>query len=226
MIEGAKRAWAQFAEARFAPREELPNPTEDKQEFYRKGVRQTAYRFSMIALAVKLFETDGEVNARELHKLGEMAGGASTASVQSLLLQVKDDPADELHYARKITRYFPENRAVYREALDNLFSLAQSDGPLHVHEILYLHEIAKIFELDGHYFTTKVKASMLPHKTSAAQLLGVSKSATVEEKKHAYRMALQACHPDKFPVRKDLEPIVEVANARVKLLSEAYAAIT
>ena len=90
-------------------------------------------------------------------------------------------------YAKQLAGMFRENPVVLEEVLNCLAYVAHADGTLHPAEKQYLQSVSKIFALDGAAFERATATKLDAEAANPYQLLGVTRAASNNELKSAYR---------------------------------------
>lgn len=199
-------------------------PESELKERYRQSVRHYAYGSILLALGTKLAKADdGSVNDAEIGRVSSMI--QQLQEPETLLQEAQNDNMPMDHYVKRLTTFFPDNRRLFHELMDQLFDLAQCDGPLNATEIDYLHSISEALGVDDGYMMRKLKGAIVPKATDPYVMLDVSKNASREDIKQAYHKAMAAYHPDRITCENYNGVIKEYASQRMTLLAEAYEAI-
>lgn len=105
------------------------------------------------------------------------------------------------------------------QLLHFLYGIAQADGHVSEEEVLKIQEIAYYLGISAEDIAS-IKNMFYKETNSAYKILGIEKSATIEEIKKAYRKKAVEYHPDK--VEHLGEEIRKGAEEKFKNLNEAY----
>jgi len=100
-----------------------------------------------------------------------------------------------------------------------LFGLSQADGHVHSLEVKIIHEIAMYMGISNKDFES-IKAMFYKDSSAAYKILELSKNATNNEVKKAYRKMATKFHPDK--VHHLGEEFQKMAEEKFKTLNDAY----
>lgn len=192
-------------------------------EIYRKSVRQKAYKFLFVALAVKLAMADGEVNNEENKALARIfaLNENNINSFRDIVSEAEKDDTRFEHYVQRIATFFPFNRKLFKDTVASLFELAASDGAINSEEISFLKTAIEKFDLPAETFFENLRHYIIPASTEPYDVLNVGKSINAEGLKKAYHNAVSAYHPDRI---KDVH-IANIASERVQIINDAYRAI-
>jgi DnaJ like chaperone protein len=125
-------------------------------------------------------------------------------------------------YARQIGRMFRDNPAVLEELLDGLFHIARADGQVRETEIDYLHRVARIFGFDEAAWDRIRAANLGPEKSDPFTILGVTREASDEEIKSAYRRLVRENHPDRLVAQGMPQEFIDLANEKLAAINSAY----
>lgn len=197
---------------------------EEKAEIYKKDVRQTGFSYSVIALGTRLAMADGEINQKEKESFVDCFAikGREQKEIEQIISSAKNDKMPFGHYALLISNFYPDNQEIYENVLSSLIKLAACDGPINYAETMFICDVAELLCV-AEYTTVKLLSEyFIPKGNTPYEILNVSKKISAEELKKIYRAAVQAYHPDKFSSMSDNEQIINMANKRINLLTDAY----
>ena len=186
--------------------------------------RSVAFTIGVIALGAKLAKADGRVTRREVAVFRAIftippGDEAHAARVFNLARQ---DVAGFDAYARKIAAMFPPADPVLRDLMEGLFHIAMADGEFHPAEEAFLHEVARIFGLSEACFRA-LKARFVPEAAQdPCELLELPPGASLDEARRAWRRMVRDSHPDALRARGVPEEAVQLAEARLKALNNAW----
>jgi DnaJ like chaperone protein len=108
------------------------------------------------------------------------------------------------------------------QMLDFLFRIAKADGKVSPSELSKLQEIAGYMRINAADYSS-IKAMFVAQTDSAYTILEVSKSATDNDVKKAYRDLVKKHHPDK--VRNLGQAAEQAAKEKFQRIQQAYEAI-
>lgn len=187
-------------------------------------VQKVAFRFAAIALGAKLAQVDGPVNSEEIEAFSNLFSipDGVEVSMGKLFAEACADGIAPIHYARRITRFFPHNTAMREALLGNLVELAAADGPVTMEEIRYLDEIGEVFQLSRAIVLSRLRVA-LPVEGRPEVVLGMKKEEiTPQTVKRRYRQALHLYHPDKLRSESLADDVRQIVGAHYEALTKAY----
>ena len=207
-------------EARFdagpAPRR-IPDMTES---------RQVAFTIAVIVLAAKMAKADGVVTRDEIDAFKRVfhIPPHEMGNVGRLFNEARHDAAGFEPYAHQIAQMFAYQPEILEELLGGLFHIAKADGVVQPEELAYLQAVARIFGFDGHRFE-RVRALHMGAGDSAPdpyEILGVSRAASDDEIKTAYRRLIRENHPDALMAKGLPQEFIDLANEKMAGINAAY----
>ncbi len=176
---------------------------------------------SLLILVAAVLKADGTVLKSELDfikKFFVKHFGIESTREQMLLLKdllQKDIPLDQVCAQIRVNMEY----AGRLELIHFLFGLSQSDGQVHPGEVQIITQIAAYLKIQEPDFNS-IKAMFLKESDSDYKILEITKDATEEEIRKAYRKMAMKYHPDKV---LNLGPEIQ-KDAKDKFLKvqEAY----
>ncbi len=186
--------------------------------------RTMAFTIGVIALGAKMAKADGLVTRDEVSAFRRIfhipkSEEANAAHVFNLARQ---DVAGFEEYARRIERMFGDDRGVLCDLMEGLFEIAVADGEYHPNENEFLARIADIFGLSERQFRA-VRMRFVPDAApDPHDVLGVDPTATMDEKKAAWRALVREMHPDRMIARGVPEEAVKLAEKRLIAINDAW----
>ena len=189
--------------------------------------KSIAFTIGVIVLSAKMAKADGVVTRDEIDALKRVFRVPSdeAANVAKVFNQARRDSAGFEPYANQLASMFRDNPVVLEELLNCLAYIAHADGTLHPAESKFLHEVSAIFSLDRAAFERATSINLDPEEADPYQLIGVSRDATNDEIKSAYRALVRENHPDRLMAQGVPEEFIEVANAKLAAINAAYETI-
>ncbi|MBN1185911.1 MAG: TerB family tellurite resistance protein [Bacteroidales bacterium] len=195
-------------------------------ETYRMQGRTTPGDFimSLLVLVAAVMKADGKVLKSELDYVKNFfvrQFGTSTASEAISMLGdlIKQEiPVDQVCGQIRVSL----DNASKLQLLHFLYGIAQADGHVHPLEVQLIDDIAYKLGI-GESERNSIKSMFVPDTDSAYKVLGISRNATNEEIKKAYRNMANKNHPDKVAYLGD--EFKKAANEKFQRINEAYEAI-
>jgi DnaJ like chaperone protein len=179
---------------------------------------------SLLVLTAAMMKADGKVLRSELNfvknfLVQQFGSVAAKSHLQTLkVLLDKDIPVRDVSI--QIKQYMDYSSRL--QLLHYLWGIAASDNDIDPTEVRLLEQIAAFMGISQTDFSS-VKAMFMQDTESAYQVLGVSRNASNEEVKRAYREMAIKNHPDK--VSHLGNDIKKAAEEKFKKVNEAYDAI-
>ena len=194
--------------------------------------RSVGFTIAIIALGAKLAKADGAVTRDEVAAFRNVfvippAEEANAARVYNL---ARNDVAGFDAYARKIADLFYRDRQALAQdggnllvdILEGLFQIAVADGAYHPREDAFLAEVARIFGLEERVFR-RVRARFVDGALrDPFEVLGLSKDASLDAAKSAWRAAVKESHPDLMIARGVPPEAVQLAAKRLIAINAAW----
>lgn len=192
-----------------------------------------------VALVAKVAKADGRVDELEAELIGNMFNDISSLfpepeATKKLLKEIfnieKEVPANIDQVAHALYAIIQNDSHKRIQMMQFLVNLAYIDGTLsHSEEAMltkiaaFLHfsgnELKAMLEQFGSYHRTSVKESSID---SAYTLLGITKDASNDELKRAYRALVKQYHPDIIKAQGASEDYIQAATAKVQEINGAY----
>ena len=196
---------------------------------YRNTGTQADIHVALLVLIAAVMKADGQVKKSELNYVkaflrqnyGEERGKEMLKALQQIVQ--KDIPIDQVCYQIKVnTDYNTRDHMV-----DFLFGLGGADGSFDQTELNMLRLIAQYLGIAQSDYTSICErhnsSFNTPHSTFGKdpyKVLGISKDATDDEVKKAYRRMAMKYHPDR--VAGMSEEMQRNAAEQMKEINEAY----
>lgn len=191
---------------------------------------QVAFTIAVIALGAKMAKADGRVTRDEIAAFKEIfhIPPGEMKNVGRIFDQAKQDTAGYELYARQIAAMFRDRPAVLEELLGGLFHIAKADGVVRPSELEFITNVARIFGFDPSV-VERLKAAFVPDDDPAGAdpygVLGVSRDASNQDIKDAYRKLIRENHPDKLIAQGLPKEFIELANEKMTAINGAYDAV-
>jgi len=168
------------------------------------------------------FVTEDEVKA--FQQIFEVPADEFT-HVSKLYNLAKQDVAGYHAYAKRVVRLFPEDPVILEDVMNGLFHIAKADGLVHENEMLFMDDIAEIFEIKGRDYERIRLRHLEPEGGNPYVLLDADQNWDNDRLKSHYRKLIKAHHPDQFIARGLPPEFVSIANERLSQINNAWALI-
>ena len=190
----------------------------------RRATREIAFTIAVIALGAKMAKADGTVSRSEVAAFKQVfkIPPDEINNVARVFDQAKRDVAGFDAYARQLANMFDERHPVLEELIDGLFHIARADGEVHESEILFIHEVARIFGFTDADFARLREVNVGADLADPYTVLGVRREQSDEEIRATWRRLMRENHPDKLMAQGLPAEFVELANEKVATLNAAY----
>ena len=186
--------------------------------------RQVAFTMAVIVLGAKMAKADGRVTRDEVNAFKQIfhISPQEMNGVGKLFNAAAKDAAGFEPYARQVASMFAHEPAVLEELLAGLFHMAKVDGAVHTGELEYLRRVGTIFGFDAHAFERLRAQHMGPDAADPYQVLRLTRDATDEEVKTAYRKRSREYHPDTLIGQGLPQEFIDLANEKMAAINTAY----
>ena len=179
------------------------------------------FAMSLIVLVAAVMKADGRIMKSELDYVknflnktfGEQAASELSIVLRDVLKQdievdaVCDQIKNHLDYSSKL------------EMIHLLFGVSKADGILHPDEVALIESIAvKLGVTSSDY--KSIRAMFIEETDSAYQMLGIEKTASIDDIKKAYKRLAIEHHPDKVSYLG--EEVQNAAKEKFQKINEAY----
>jgi DnaJ like chaperone protein len=190
----------------------------------RRATREIAFTIAVIALGAKMAKADGTVSRSEVAAFKQVfkIPPDEINNVARVFDQAKRDVAGFDAYARQLANMFDQRHPVLEELIDGLFHIARADGEVHESEILFIHEVARIFGFTDADFARLREVNVGADLADPYTVLGVRREQSDEEIRATWRRLMRENHPDKLMAQGLPAEFVELANEKVATLNAAY----
>jgi len=189
--------------------------------------RQYLFYVSLASLAAKMAKADGVVTKDEIRAFDhflQIELGLSfeeRRTVAGVFNEAKDSPEDAVAIARQFRSLIGFQRDVLQMMIQLLFRIALADGELHRDEESFIQRIASVFQMSTAEYQ-QIKALYIKQTDHAYSILGISRGASDDEVKKAYRKLVREYHPDRMQAKGVPEDFMKIANEKMTEINQAY----
>jgi DnaJ like chaperone protein len=195
---------------------------EDIFSYYRQQTQRYDFPTQLMALSAYIMKSDGRVVRSELNYVKEFFNRQfgpqfNSTHLQSLkrFLDAPSLPIEEICADIRMRGQME----IRLQLLQYLFGIAQADGEVSQTEINTLQRIAQLLNVPPMDFRS-VQGMFRQNIEGDYEILGISKSATDDEVKKAYRQMAVRFHPDK--VAHESEEVQKGAKEKFQRIQQAY----
>ena len=189
--------------------------------------RDQLFAICVVVLSAKLAKCDGAVNREEIDAFRRQfrIPPASLRDIGRLLDQARDSADGFEPYAAQLADVFADNHGILEDVLAALFVIARSDGAVNGRELDFLSRTHQRFGLDQVSWDRArgaIPRQPMSDEPDAYLVLGVSRSATVEEIRTTWKRLMRENHPDSLASRGVPAEFIERANEKVARINAAW----
>ena len=191
------------------------------------GTKQIAFTTAVIVLGAKMAKADGVVTRDEVEAFKQVfrVPPEDMKGVGRLFDIAKKNAQGYEPYARQMGRLFKEEPAVLEQLLDALFHIAKADDQYHPDERAFLRRVAELLGFDAAAFDRiEAKHTVRPADDPYA-ILGVTRGASDDEIKTAYRKLIRENHPDRLVAQGLPTEFIDQATQEMAKINAAYDAV-
>lgn len=193
---------------------------------------QQAFLVAMISLAAKVAKADGRVTEQEVRSFDGFLRDRLGMSVEDrrvaarLFNEARDSQVPAEEFARQVRVLIGHQPDRLRDLVALLMSVATADGQMAPAEDRVLRSIARELGLSARDYEEAV-AMFDPHRSIDASyaVLGVTRDATDDEVKKAYRRLAREYHPDVVANKGMGEDFQKFADEKMRAVNGAYDAV-
>jgi DnaJ like chaperone protein len=184
-----------------------------------------AYMFILVASMAKMAKADGHISKEEIERIDQFFSqlgftGDAKKVAQEIFRKEKDSNSDIGAYFEQFSQLTKADLNQAQILYTILLEIAKADGNIHEAEIQILHLAESKLRLPVGYTDREIGSqhSSLKH---AAEVLGLSESASESEIKSAYRDKCKKMHPDVLISQGLPDELVQYAGAQIQSFTEA-----
>lgn len=190
------------------------------------GGRNQLFSVVVVVLAAKLAKCDAPVKREEIDAFKRLfrIPPEAVRDVGRLFDHAREDPGGFEPYARQLGEAFGDNRGMLEDVLAALFALARADGPLNRAEEAFLVQVHRAFGLEQGAWD-RARGGVPRSEANAPDpytVLGVSRSATLEDIRVAWKRLMRENHPDSLAARGVPAEFISRAHEKVAQINAAW----
>ena len=190
--------------------------------------KTVGFTIAVIALGAKIAKADGEVSRGEVAAFRQVFAVPPEEEAQAARVfnLARQDVAGFDAYARKIRAMFRGDDQVLVDLFEGLFHIAASDGHLHPGEEEFLQTVAEIFGIGDRCYRAVRERYLLGAPHDPYDVLGLSRDATLDQVRAAWKQAVRDSHPDRMIARGVPAEAVKLAERRLIAINAAWEEIS
>lgn len=197
------------------------------------GRREQLFAIGVVVLAAKLAKCDGPVNRAEIDafKRSFQIPPAQAREVGRLFDTARDSSDGFEDYAEQLGQAFADQPGTLEDVLAALFAIARADRPLTVAEHQFLLAVCHRFNLGEAAWqrassgAQRAQQSPPPPGEDPYRILGVTRGASGEELRAAWKRLVRENHPDSVAGSGASPELVRRAGEKVARINAAWDSI-
>jgi len=204
----------------------LGTATPDLMAFF--GTKENLFSFSVVVLSAQLAKVDGPIKREEIAAFRNLFHVPQEAlgEVGRLFDQARESAEGWEPFAEKLGEAFADNKAMLEDVLVALVQIARADGPVAKSEGDMLRGIHARFALDAAAWERAKggtrRAVPEAEREDPYQMLGLTRQASDEEVRLAWRKLMRENHPDSLASRGVPQEFVKRATEQVAQINAAW----
>jgi DnaJ like chaperone protein len=186
--------------------------------------KQVGFSIAMIALSAKMAKADGIVTQNEVEAFQQLFAipEAETNNVARLYNLAKKDVAGYHAYAKQVKKLFPDHDVIYTDVMDGLFHIAKADGLIHEKEMLFMDDVAGIFDLSEKEYQRLKMRHLQDDDADPYLLIDADPNWNFDRLRKHYIDLVKENHPDKMIAHGVPEEFIAIANGRLAAINHAW----
>ncbi len=195
------------------------------QDMTRQSVSPADFELNLLSLCSIVIKADGTVSQTEMDYVRQYFVTTYGKERSNAIFRTFNDVNKKHEISAQRICSFLNQRTRYEvrlQLLHFLFGIAQADGHVSNAEISKIQEIAGYLRINARDFES-IKAMFVKAADNAYKILEISKTATDNEVKKAYRTMAKKYHPDRVNTKD--EAIKRGAEEKFKEVQKAYETI-
>jgi DnaJ like chaperone protein len=210
-----------FSEADLTDEQREYHQSVSNKNSYGAATQSGDFEMSLLVLASIVIKADGKIDQKELTfvraQFTGMYGEERASNAFKLFKGIVKKEISARQVCMQIRSHMPH--ASRLQLLHFLFGIAKADGFVTESEVEEIRKIAGYLYINDRDYTS-IKAMFYDEADNAYKILEITKAASTDEVKKAYRKMVKKYHPDKL---QDLgEEHLKGANEKFQSIQEAY----
>jgi DnaJ like chaperone protein len=194
------------------------------------GKKEQVFAVCVVVLAAKLAKCDGPVNRAEIDafKIAFHVPPQNVPTVGRLFDEARKSASGYEAFAEELALAFEaDNRVLLEEVLRSLFVIARSDGAVNAAELRFLADVHRLLRLDQFAWDQAKGATQERARPSSEEgdpyvVLGLTRSATSDQRREARKRLMRENHPDSLASRGVPPEFIARATDRAARVNAAW----
>jgi len=190
------------------------------------ALKQIGFTIGVIALSAKMAKVDGFASKEELEafKRNLIIPNSEIKNVERIWNFANSSVHGFESYANQLSELLNKKSIILENILHLLFIIAESDGKITLEEKLYIKKISSIFGFNASKFEALEKLYS-DNKFDAYEILGVSKSASLDEINKKRITLLKKYHPDILISKGQPIEFIQKNNQYIQMINQSWETI-